>query len=191
MKPSDAAVVPPLANSYWVIPSRLLAGEHPFGKDPYEAQDRLASLRGAGIDGFIDLTDKGECPAYQRLLRGNEAYVRHPIADQGVPADDAQMQLIIDAIRNGLAGGRRLYVHCRAGIGRTGLVIGCFLAQQGLDGRSALRELNRLWQQSERSKSWVSVPQTEQQADYIRRWAQRDRDSRPANASSFLESARR
>jgi hypothetical protein len=30
--------------------------------------------------------------------------------------------------------------------------------------------LNRLWRQSERAKSWPKVPQTAQQADYVRRW---------------------
>ena len=35
--------------------------------------------------------------------------------------------------------GRRVYVHCRAGIGRTGTVIGCYLAEQGLDGPAAVR----------------------------------------------------
>jgi len=31
--------------------------------------------------------------------------------------------------------------------------------------------LNRLWRQSERAAIWPRVPQTAEQADYIRRWA--------------------
>ena len=66
--------------------------------------------------------------------------------------------------------GSRVYVHCRAGIGRTGLVIGCFLAEEEQDGKAALKRLNRLWRQSARAESWPKVPQTREQADYIRRW---------------------
>ena len=35
-----------------------------------------------------------------------------------------------------------MYVHCRAGIGRTGTVIGCLLAERGSAGDAALQELN-------------------------------------------------
>jgi hypothetical protein len=162
----------PLDNSYWVIPSRFLAGEHPFGNDPHDAQDRFAALRDAGIDFFLDLTETGERPVYRRLLRGNVSYMRSPIVDCGVPAEDGQMRQIQAAIRAALDAKRNLYVHCHAGIGRTGLVVGCYLADEGLGGKATLTKLNKLWQQSARSKSWAAIPQTEEQANYIRRWSQ-------------------
>ncbi len=73
-------------------------------------------------------------------------------------------------IRAALSLDRCVYVHCRAGIGRTGLVIGCFLAEEERDGKAALKRLNHLWRQSARAASWPKVPQTREQADYIRHW---------------------
>jgi hypothetical protein len=90
---------------------------------------------------------------------------------------------LLAAIRAALARNRRMYVHCRAGIGRTGLVMGCYLADELSDGKAALKALNRLWRQSERSAAWPKVPQTEQQADYIRGWPKAAKRS-PALASS-------
>jgi len=52
------------------------------------------------------------------------------------------------------------------------VAVGCFLADSGLDGKAALKELNRLWRQSARSEAWPKVPQTPEQAEYITRWAQ-------------------
>jgi Dual specificity phosphatase, catalytic domain len=150
----------------------LLAGEHPFGENPHDAQDRFAALRAAGIDFFLDLTEIGERPGYQRLLHRSASYVRFPIVDCGVPAHDDQMRQIQAVIRTALAENRKLYIHCRAGIGRTGLVVGCYLADDGLGGKAALSKLNKLWRQSERSKIWPAVPQTEEQANYIRRWSE-------------------
>jgi len=49
-------------------------------------------------------------------------------------------------------------------------VVGCYLAEQGLTGKEALKQLNVLWLQSERSSSWPKVPQTQEQAQYIVRW---------------------
>jgi hypothetical protein len=160
----------PLPNSYWVIPGRLLAGEYPGGTDFTDSRARLARLRDAGIDYFVDLTEEGELPAYRHLLPFHIKYLRSAIADCSVPSDGMQVHKLLTDIRAALAAGRGVYVHCHAGIGRTGLVMGCYLAEEDGDGKAAIKHLNRLWLQSERAKSWPKVPQTAQQADYIQRW---------------------
>jgi hypothetical protein len=162
----------PLPNTYWVLPGRLLAGEHPLGAAEAQTAARLARLSAAGIDSFVDLTEEGELPEYRQWLPAGAEYLRSGIADTGVPMNLSQTRGLLGAIRAALARDRRVYVHCRAGIGRTGLVIGCFLAEQEPepDGKAALKHLNRLWRQSARSDSWPQVPQTAEQADYIRRW---------------------
>ena len=167
---SDPTMDRPLPNSYWVIPGRFLAGEYPLGDDDADARARLSTLGEAGLDYFVDLTEEGERPAYRHLLPSRAQHVRSAILDTWIPGDAAQMQQILSDIRGALSRGRGVYVHCRAGIGRTGMVVGCFLAEEGGSGRAALKLLNRLWRQSERAKSWPKVPQTQQQADYIRRW---------------------
>lgn len=161
---------PPLPNTYWVIPELLLAGEHPYGGSEADARERLAQLCGAGIDYFIDLTEIDEMPDYRALLPTRAQYLRSAIRDTKVPSEIAQMQELQSRIRNARALGRRAYIHCRAGIGRTSLVVGCYLAEEGLDGQSALVELNRLWRLCARARSWPTVPQTPEQAAYIRDW---------------------
>jgi hypothetical protein len=160
----------PLPNTYWVIPGRLLAGEHPAGVDATASRARLARLHAAGIDTFVDLTEKGEMPAYRQLLPKGTLYLHSAIADTRVPNNIAQTRELLADIHHALDGGRGVYVHCRAGIGRTGLIIGCFLADQQPNGAAAVKLLNRLWRQSERAHSWPTVPQTAEQADYIRHW---------------------
>ena len=160
----------PLPNTYWVIPGRLLAGAYPGGADDTEARQRLARLHEAGVDSFVDLTEDGELPPYRHLLPKHADYLRSAIVDTRVPNNVAQTLELLAAIRAALARERRVYVHCRAGIGRTGLVIGCFLADQESNGKTALKILNRLWRQSERAAIWPKVPQTAEQADYVRLW---------------------
>ncbi len=160
----------PLPNTYWVLPGRLLAGEHPYGNDDADTRRRLDQLRDAGINYFVDLTEENEMPSYRGLLAPQSHYLRCSIRDTKVPASIQHMQELQSQIRTALELDRRMYVHCRAGIGRTGLVIGCYLAEEGLEGQAALDELNRLWHQCARARSWPVVPQTDEQADYVRSW---------------------
>ncbi|MGH8204175.1 MAG: protein-tyrosine phosphatase family protein, partial [Steroidobacteraceae bacterium] len=133
---------PPLPNSHWIEPGRLLAGEHPAGSSGQATRRRLARLLDAGVDCFIDLTQPAEFESYEAELakaaRGREAlYLRHPIPDHGVPESEAAMREILAVLDRALAEGRSVYLHCHAGIGRTNLVAGCWIAGQG-GGQAAL-----------------------------------------------------
>jgi Protein-tyrosine phosphatase len=159
-----------ITNTYWVIPERLLAGEYPIGEAATGARTRLATLRERRVNSFIDLTEEGEMPVYRHLLPVHTSYRRFPIPDHGVPANTAGMRDLLAEIRAAIQSNRCIYLHCRAGIGRTGLAVGCLLAERSGDGKAAIKELNELWSQSERSRSWPRIPQTDEQADFIRKW---------------------
>ena len=62
----------PLANTYWVDPGRFAAAEYPGAWDRGEAAARLRTLLQAGIDCFIDLTqrDEGLEPVYVHCWGG-------------------------------------------------------------------------------------------------------------------------
>ena len=160
----------PIGESYWVIEDRLLAGRYPGGKTPKEAERRVKSLVDAGFDAFIDLTEPGELPPYDVYLPEGALYVRKPIPDHGVPAAPEHMAEILAELEAALAGDRRVYVHCRAGIGRTGTVIACHLIETGLTPHAALIRLNELWQGNDRAATWPDVPETEEQHDYVLAW---------------------
>jgi ADP-ribosylglycohydrolase len=160
----------PVPNSYWVEPGRFLAGEYPgspFGGE----QERLRALLDAGFDSFIDLTGLDELPPYDAELAGRAVHRRFPIVDHGVPESPATMRAVVEAITADLGAGRRVYLHCRAGIGRTGMAVGCYLIYGGLDGPRALEKLQTLWRRCSRARSWPSVPETEEQVEFVLQWS--------------------
>ena len=58
----------PIANSYWVVPGKLLAGEYPINLDEASSRAKMGCLTTAGVRAFIDLTEEGE-PARGTPLR--------------------------------------------------------------------------------------------------------------------------
>jgi hypothetical protein len=161
---------PPLANSYWVERGRLLAGEHPCAGSAASHIRRVQLLLAAGVRSFIDLTHEGEMPDYRSLLPAEVRAHRLPVPDHSVPEKPAHMRRIQQVLAEALGEEGAVYVHCRAGFGRTGTAIGCYLRECGQTPEQALAELNRLWQHNARSGVWPTVPETTAQEQYIRDW---------------------
>lgn len=163
----------PFANSYWLLPGRLLAGEHPDPGAREVLALRLQGLQAAGITCCIDLS--GGAPSgldYVPLPVGGRPARREswPIEDFGVPSV-ARMRRILDAIDGALEAGDGVYLHCRAGIGRTGTVAGCLLVEHGFAPEAALALLQRKWRATARSAIVRQTPETDAQRAFIAAWA--------------------
>ena len=153
----------PIPNSYWVRHGQLLAGEYPSDWNERQSRVKLRRLLEAGVTFFLDLTRGGELKPYAEYLSEPITYWRMQIIDMSVPGN-AQMITILDTIDTALQAGQVVYVHCWAGRGRTGTVVGCYLARHGMPGQAALDEIVRL--RGGRRDS----PESDQQYDFVRNW---------------------
>ena len=169
----------PIARSYWVH-DRLVAGEYPGGWSERTLRARLRGLLEAGVTLFVDLTERREkgLRPYDPVLRQEAGstgrvvqYVRFPIPDFDTPTA-SQMSHILDLMDRSLSEGYGVYLHCYAGIGRTGTVVGCFLVRHGWSGQDALDRIVELRRgiDPERHPS----PITTEQRGMVRGWAALD-----------------
>ena len=135
----------PFEQSYWVEPSRLLAGCYPGSSDPSEMTSKLLGLVELGVDLVINLMEAdelssngkpyasymGELKKLARQKGYDLEILRFPVRDMHVPTRHG-IKNILDTIDQALARGGRIYVHCAGGRGRTGTIVGCYLLRQGL-----------------------------------------------------------
>jgi hypothetical protein len=170
----------PIPESYWVEPGRLLAGEYPAQWDAETTRQRIDALLEAGFDTFIDLTKLDETAAYIPILweqaKARDVEVTHlrfPIGDFGLPTPEL-MTSILNKIETSLQAGRKIYLHCWGGIGRTGTTVGCYLVRRGKTGEQALRQLAEWWRSVPKSQVHPRSPETREQADFIRHWAEHE-----------------
>ena len=166
----------PINESYWVEEDRFLAGEYPGEYSDEATRIRIDALIEAGFNTFIDLTKPNEYIPYRSILLDEakiyDLEVHHlnfPIGDFGVPTTET-MTSILDAIDHALAEGRKIYLHCWGGIGRTGTAVGCYLVRRGMTGEEALKQLSEWWRTVPKSQFHPYSPETSDQADFIRNW---------------------
>ncbi len=185
-RPGEASPARPIEHCYWVVPGRLLAGEYPGDLDPEQAKAKVARLEDAGVDVFVDLTGPADhlVPYAGHLRRARHEHF--PLPDVSVPRRREEARRILDCIDGHLEAGRTVYVHCRGGVGRTGVVIGCWLARHGQPGQASLDRLAALWRQCPKSASRPRSPETGEQEAFVRTW----REERAAGAEG-VEATRR
>lgn len=175
----------PLPNSYWATPY-LVACEFPYCPlTPADiarkkTKQKLDALLLAGVRTFIDLTEPHELfPYYPHLesrcqLLGIDPkeveYHNFPIRDRSLPESVDFVRKILDVLRDNEKRGRICAVHCRGGIGRTGLVVGCWLVESGVarDGQHALQLIAEEWKMVEKCKRFPCSPETGPQFEFVK-----------------------
>ena len=159
----------PIEQCYWVVPDKFLAGEYPRNKDKNSSISKINSLIGAGVSAFIDLTEKYEGLLPYSELIGTASHQRFPIPDLSIPESSAATVDVLNAIDYHISQEHVIYLHCWGGVGRTGLMVGCWLARHGYKGQAALDHLHKLWQKCPKSH-YRRSPETGEQEQYILRW---------------------
>ncbi len=172
----------PFTRSYWVIPGKFLAGCYPGDKHPKQMETKLLGLVRAGVTRVINLMEADETdhsgqpfmdyatPLADLAVRAGKAIRcdRYPIRDFRIPRPSLMTE-ILNAIKEELAVGGVVYVHCWGGKGRTGTVVGCYLVESGMtDGPGALERIKMLT--SHVREFFKRTPENDEQEDFVRNW---------------------
>ncbi len=112
-----------------------LEGEQLAGCARPDSEEALAELARRSIGLVINLHERPHDPAL--LARYGLEEFHLPVPDFTAPTPE-QLAQGVAAIEHALAQGRKVAVHCGAGLGRTGTLLAAYLVHQGLSPEQAI-----------------------------------------------------
>jgi hypothetical protein len=145
-------------------------------------ETKLASLLDCGIRRVVNLMEASEIDHNGRLFSDYTKKLRELAMERGVDASMKRfsirdvsipfrsiMKEILDHIDRNITEGLPTYVHCWGGKGRTGTVVGCYLARHGIAvGKDALETIKHL--RLHDASSYEPSPETREQCDMVVSW---------------------
>jgi protein-tyrosine phosphatase len=151
---------------YWIEkpwPGKLAILARPRGHDWLE--DEVQGWKDAGLDVVVSLltpSEESELGLHDeaKIVRQQGlTFINFPIPDYSVPASKAETQVLVSELREHLAGGKAIGIHCRQGIGRSSLVAACVLVTAGESAGDAFEQIQ--------NARGVKVPDTAEQKEWV------------------------
>jgi protein-tyrosine phosphatase len=155
---------------YWLQdawPGKIAVAARPRGGDWLSSE--ISDWKRAGIDAVLSLLEPGEERDLDLHLERDEVqsqgleFLAFPIPDRQVPKSEAKLTDILERVNRMLATGENVVVHCRQGVGRSGLVAACLLVTRGMSPGAAVDKVS--------FARGVAVPETDQQREWIDHYA--------------------
>ena len=142
---------------------RLLAMAKPTPGEFIE--DEISGIAQEGICVVVSLLEKNEeysvgLAREEELCEKNGMeFISYPIPDMGLPRSLQTYRDITKNIFDKISNGASVVVHCRAGIGRTGIVTAGVLLHSGMQVEEALEVVSK--------GRGIQVPDTDEQREWV------------------------
>ncbi|MCX7066135.1 MAG: dual specificity protein phosphatase family protein [Methylococcales bacterium] len=156
MKP-DIYIVEIIGSGFLAVMAKPVSGEW--------IEDEFLGIAKAGIKQIVSLLEIHE--EYEVGLQNEGKLAEHncmefisfPIQDRGIPNSVNEFSKVTKKLYQEIADGKNTVIHCRAGIGRTGIVAAGVLLHCGFEPDAAFRLIS--------AKRGIQVPDTDEQRNWI------------------------
>jgi len=154
-------------NPYWIKAEgfRLAIIPRPRGHD--WLPDDIKFLHRAGVDVVVSaLTvseneELGLVEEHQCCQNHGVEFLSFPIEDRSVPTSFSEFTSLVHSLIEYLRKGKAVAVHCRAGIGRSSIIVAATLIQHGFSAETAFRAIEEA--------RGCPVPDTPEQRQWVER----------------------
>ncbi len=155
---------------YWIEgpwSGRVAIVARPRGGDWLE--DDIRTWKQNGMDIIVSLLTKQEREELQLTQEAQESsrrgiqFLDFPIVDRSIPSSLRDMKTLVNQLVALVSQGKNVGIHCRQGIGRSGLLVASLLVNAGIQADPA-------FQQIEKARG-TPVPDTPEQRQWVEQFA--------------------
>ena len=168
---------------YWINgpwTGKLAISARPRGGDWLE--DEVTGWQRAGVDAVLSLLTAQENEDLQLSQESDLSQARglrffqFPVEDRGIPVSRDDASKLIAHLDDLLRKGQNVAIHCRQGIGRSGMFAAALLALNGYSADGAMQTVS--------SVRGLTVPETPEQVRWVTQFARVDAPSIPTSRIS-------
>ena len=144
-------------------PGKLATATRPLGGEWLE--DEMRDWKYTSINTVLSLLTADEEQDLDLARESREAkreelgFLSLPIPDRQLPHSPSQVAPVLDELDAELASGKNAVIHCRQGVGRSGMMAACLLVRRGKDPGTAVIAMARA--------RGTAVPETSEQRSWI------------------------
>lgn len=148
-------------------PGRLAILLRPRGGD--WLADEVRAWGQAGLDVVVsalvpdEIADFELAQEAERCRAAGIHFLSFPIPDRSVPSSNSAVLQLAKELEQGLADGKHVGIHCRQGIGRSGVIAACLMILAGFDPATALARVS--------AARGRPVPETDEQRRWVTEFA--------------------
>jgi protein-tyrosine phosphatase len=155
---------------YWLDeawPGKLAVGPRPRGGD--WLKDDIASWKRANVNAVLSLLTPDEEKNFDLHDEASEVrtqgmeFTSLPIPDRHAPKSESKVAEVLERVSCSLSTGKNVLIHCRQGIGRSGLMAACLLVKKGMSPGAAVASVS--------AARGMSTPETAEQRDWVDHYA--------------------
>lgn len=169
--PISGILANPTPNANYVLDERIMFGWYPCHND----QNNIRDLINTGRNVFVNLTTAEEIDELYHygweVLKSvpNPTMIYYPIQDCSLPTDLESYRDLISHLKYLVESNHRLYIHCRGGHGRSGIVVACLLISLGYTNEEALEMVGTA---HGTRTNWADIgcPQTSEQVEFVKNY---------------------
>ena len=131
--------------------------------------DEMLAWRRAGISHVVSLLSSEEERDLNLTKEVREAesqgmtFTSFPIADRRIPTSGSPIRSLMERLTSELLSGEKVVIHCRQGVGRSGLLAAAILIGRGFSPGTATDQLSHI--------RGVAVLETAEQREWLDRFA--------------------
>lgn len=139
-----------------------------FGTWP--TQEQVNILEDWGVNVFVNLANEDEKKVTPYVTSKAEV-ISHPVPDRSVPKDKLKFCALVIEVCQMLSSGKKVYIHCKGGHGRSGVLVAAVLAYRNkISASEAIALTSKFHSEREVMRSkWrdIGAPQTYNQKRFV------------------------